>query len=148
MEANLSALERNLQAPVFDLGGSSKAGLQRFVNACETEVPLGVLVRVGEHPGVLHKIISLLFVSVYIRILSRQLSDKGVTVKGFYAVYPTVEQPVAIYSLGADAEQYTHKYVLPGFSSGLSGKLRLFIMKLARLHPSVAGVVVLGCKKR
>lgn len=152
MAANLLALECNIQAPLFDLGvlstGSNKVGLQGFIQGCEEGSPLGVLVRVSERSGVLFKVISLLYLSIRIRVLYRQLEGQGIDIKGFYSVYPSIEQPVAIYSIGGEAEKYTHKYVLPAFPSGASGTLRTLIMKLTKLHPSVAGVVILGWKKQ
>ena len=148
MNDNLSALEQNLQVPVLqpnDQEGRNKS-LSEFVQSLNHDAEFGVLFRVVEHPNSLKKIISLVWLAVSIWLIRFRLRQVGANVQASFGVYPSVEDPVTIYELNSEAEQYINRYVLPTFPHGINGDLRKLVMKMTRLHPSLAGVVVLARK--
>lgn len=151
MNSDLSVLESNMKVKLFDWGVPTRQltnkGIHKFLDSQCNSTPFGILVRVDEQSSMPIRILSLMLVSMRISMLRRQLLARGGRIRGKFGVYPSVEEPVAIYSLGARAEQYSNRCILPAFTSGLSGMLRRFIMRLVGFHPSIAGVVILGCKR-
>lgn len=148
--SDLNELEDAVQAPLMELRpsmwGSGFQALQDFISPLEKSTAFAVLVRVGIRQNAVRKAHSLLHTSMYIWLLELVLTRQGNSIVGRFGVYPTAEDPVAIYSLDSRAERYINKHVLPSLPGGLNGLFRRIIMKIAKCHPSVGGIIIIARK--
>jgi hypothetical protein len=148
MGHNLNALSKNLQVPLLDIANETGQldSMVPFTQAQANSTEFGIILRVDERSNILSKILSLIWVAYRVRSIGLKLQRQGCMVVGSMGVYPDMSDPVTIYELDSEAEQYINRYVLPAFPEGIKGHLRKLIMKLTRLHPSIAGVVILAKK--
>lgn len=136
--SDFKIIEHYLQVPIVDITQSK---------SLPNSNSIGLLARIDPHPNVIRKTISLLHASTRSWLLSMKLKRQGYEIEGKFGVYPNVEMPVTIYELNSSAERYCNTHVLPVLPPSLNGRIRLMIMKLARCHPSVAGIVLIARKK-
>lgn len=142
MEYALEILEKNLHANVINVGETSlRASLARLEKDDLKQV--GLLLLISEASNPLKKILSIFYIYLRIIFLKQYLKYKKCSPLALYGVYPTVTEPVAIYQLNSAAASYMHKHVLPAFPSGANGSLRNGILTVTKLHPSLAGVVLM-----
>jgi len=131
-------IEHYLQVPVINIIQSKKLPDSNSI---------GLLARVDPHPNLIRKTFSLLRASTSSWLLSMKLKRQGYEIEGKFGVYPNIELPVTIYELNSPAELYCNSQVLPALPGNLNGWGRRMIMRLARCHPSVAGIVLIARKK-
>jgi len=148
MYDKLQILEHNLQMPVVDINSDKNRSknLSECVKRFSSSNEFGLLLRVDDRQNPVFKIASLILVALSLKLLTLRLRKMGLGSVTSYGVYPCVEDPVTIFELRSEAEQYIHQNVLPKFPYGLNGRIRRCIMILTRLHPSLAGVVVTARK--
>jgi len=142
----LKALENNLQISLFDLSSEKASKFQNFIKDLSHDEGFGVLLRNDVTPSIIKKTLSLFLTSLRIWWLSYKFKRHN-SVVGRFCVYPSIEEPVAIFELGTPAEQYINQFVLPAFPPGFNGKLRKIIMVLVQCHPSSAGIILVARKK-
>ncbi len=151
--SDLEILADYLQVPLFDFChtahyfNSNIFITDAIIQRPSDEAAFGVIVRIDTHLNVLRKTLSLALALIRIWLLSQKLKRKKYEIVGRFGVYPSIQEPITIYELNTQAEQYCNNFILPTFSPGLYGHLRKLIMKLAKCHPSTAGVLLIAIKK-
>jgi len=150
--SDLETLADYLQVQLFDFCHTtnccnSNTLIADSIQPLAKATVFGVIVRIDTHSNVLRKILSLVLGLVRIWFLSRKLKQKKYDIVGRFGVSPSIQEPVTLYELNTQAEQYCNNFILPTFSSGLNGRLRRLIMRFAKCHPSTAGIVLIAIKK-
>lgn len=137
---SLTNLEKNIHTRVINL---AEASLKVCLAQAEREElkQVGLLMLISETNNPLTKIFSIFSIYLKLVFLKPYLKYKKYSIQALYGVYPTVTEPIAIYELDSDAANYMQKHVLPAFPGGANGKIRKGILRLTKLHPSLAGVV-------
>jgi hypothetical protein len=102
----------------------------------------GILVDVPINANLIKKLVFFLLTIARVKLIKRKVSKNNGLVKKCYAVYPTIEEPLVLYPLATNAERYANQQILPTLTGGINGFIRRIIMKIAKCHPSIAGVIV------
>lgn len=143
---DLTNLEKLMHIPVLPVNsgfpGTNRRGVEKLVNSMTAGKPFGLLITTQTQQNFIIKTWGMLFSSLQIKRLKKNLSAIAVPVLGCYGIYPYIQQPVAIYQLGTQAENYVNENILPPNTGGISGLLRRIIMFITSYHLSTAGVVL------
>lgn len=102
----------------------------------------GILVDVPASNNLIKKLVFFLWTIVKVNLLKRKVFSNNGVVNKCYAVYPTIEEPLILYPLATNAENYANQKILPNLTGGLNGFIRRIIMKVAKCHPSIAGFII------
>jgi len=143
---DLSNLEQLLHTPVVTFNSGlifmNLEGLNRRIANIAYGDRYAILITTQADQNLILKTWGLLYSSLYIKRLKRKLTSTTGQVLGCYGVYPYIQNPVAIYQLDNQAENYVNEFILPPNTSGLNGFLRRIIMSITKYHLSTAGVLL------
>ncbi len=142
-KSRFAYLENVLQIPIFE-NQSEPSALTRIDDILmeQAKSEVGLLFVMPSSNNILVR--ALLFVKTILKIrkFKQSITKALFSLECSYAVYPTIESPLVVYSLASNAEQYTNNNILPKLGSGLIGSLRSIMMKVGHCHPSVAGIIL------
>ena len=150
--SDLSKLQDYFQVPFEKHYSSKKKFLFRKLFTQIDEEPAfltayAILIGVTPKIGLIKKVFAFMCTSLRVRMLQFKMARSHQYAINMYGIYPQIEDPAVIYSIGTQAEQYADRNILPPLSGSMKGNIRRFIKKLTGLHPSIAGVVIVIRKK-
>ena len=150
--SNLSKLEEYLQVPFDEYELPKDKNLFRELFSLKKAklmmtADFAVLFYIAPQTGLYRRILTLADISMRMRLYYFKLSKNSNCVISMYGVYPSIEDPVAIFPIGTKAELYANRNILPPLSGSLKGIIRSFIWRCTGLHPSIAAIVFVIRKK-
>lgn len=107
---------------------------------------IGILIPIKNSNNPVLRIIYLIFTKLKIIKVQRKLSQIKLKIDSTYGVFPNEINPLVIYELSSQAENYADKNILPKLQMTLNGRLRKIIKQVIKFHPSLGCIIIVISK--
>jgi len=148
----LTRLENLLQTHVLPINSglfhTNKKNLEKLIVDIPDGELFGILVATQDQHSIIMKTWNLIYTFLHVKKLQRKIIPLSGPVLGCYGIYPQIQNPVAVYQLDSQAENYADSYIMPPNTGGLNGFLRRMITAITKHNLSTAGVVLILRKSR
>lgn len=140
---NYQLLEAYLGMPLVahkDLARLIRIAIQS--KASPTELPdiCCVIFEVDQNSNTASRAATLVLHTRRARRAQRRLAHLTEHKANLIGVYPTLDNPVAIFELETPAADYVQRNVLPSFGSSLSASIKRLLAVLTRTDPGLSGI--------
>lgn len=140
---NYQLLEAYLGMPLIanrDLARLIRIARQGKANPTELPDLCCVIFEVGQNGNIASRAATLVLHMWRARLARRRLTHLTEHKANLIGIYPTLENPVAIFELETPAADYVQRNVLPSFGSSLSASVKRLLAALIRTDPGLSGI--------